>query len=213
MKASRLRTAIFIELFFLFTACLIWFFTAQAVSASAPRINQLYEEEPQKNYIKWVDFNVTCEAMEDAYQYDVETHGSATELHWIELLALLAAKNGGDFSRYKSSDMKAIADAILSGQETVETLTDGLPHYDYYLEAYGAVLGGMVGEYQIQTLSGSDTAAPEWVWETCYGLKAFLPVAKNFPYSDYDDFGVSRSYGYARRHLGHDMMGQVGTPI
>jgi len=40
-----------------------------------------------------------------------------------------------------------------------------------------------------------------------------LPIAKNFPYSDYDDFGVSRSYGYKRRHLGHDMMGQVGTPI
>ena len=30
---------------------------------------------------------------------------------------------------------------------------------------------------------------------------------------DYDDFGVSRTYGYKRNHLGHDMMGQVGTPI
>ena len=28
-----------------------------------------------------------------------------------------------------------------------------------------------------------------------------------------DDFGVSRSYGFKRRHLGHDMMGQVGTPV
>ena len=26
-----------------------------------------------------------------------------------------------------------------------------------------------------------------------YGLKAFHPIAKRFPYSDYDDFGVSRS--------------------
>ena len=31
--------------------------------------------------------------------------------------------------------------------------------------------------------------------------------------SDYDDFGSSRSYGYKRPHLGHDMMGQIGTPI
>ena len=46
-----------------------------------------------------------------------------------------------------------------------------------------------------------------------YGLKVFSPIAKNFPYSDYDDFGASRSYGFKRKHLGHDMMGQVGTPV
>ena len=34
-----------------------------------------------------------------------------------------------------------------------------------------------------------------------------------FPYQDYDDFGASRSFGYKRPHLGHDMMGQIGTPI
>jgi len=51
------------------------------------------------------------------------------------------------------------------------------------------------------------------VWVTKYGLKAFSPIAKGFPYQDYDDFGVSRSYGYKRQHLGHDMMGQVGTPV
>ena len=51
------------------------------------------------------------------------------------------------------------------------------------------------------------------VWLRKYGLKAFSPIAKNFPYSDFDDFGASRSYGFKRKHLGHDMMGQVGTPI
>ena len=44
-------------------------------------------------------------------------------------------------------------------------------------------------------------------------MKAYLPIAKGYEYSDYDDFGTSRSYGYSRPHLGHDMMGQVGTPI
>lgn len=48
---------------------------------------------------------------------------------------------------------------------------------------------------------------------TKYGLKAFSPIAKGFPYNDYDDFGAARSYGFKRQHLGHDMMGQVGTPI
>ena len=50
-------------------------------------------------------------------------------------------------------------------------------------------------------------------WKECYGIKAFSPIAKGFYYNDYDDFGASRSYGYARPHLGHDMMGQIGTPI
>ena len=51
------------------------------------------------------------------------------------------------------------------------------------------------------------------VWKQVYGLKAFSPIAKGFPYSEYDDFGASRSYGYQRTHLGHDILGQVGTPI
>ena len=118
--------------------------------------------------------------------------------------------------------MKAVAEALLSGEETIESLSEGLAHYGYYYEAYQAVLGGMLGEYQIQVKPSQEAQegdgslpapAGELLWETRYGLKAFLPIAKNFPYSDYDDFGVSRSYGYARRHLGHDMMGQVGTPV
>ena len=44
-------------------------------------------------------------------------------------------------------------------------------------------------------------------------MKVFSPIAKGFDYSDYDDFGTARSYGYSRPHLGHDMMGQIGTPI
>ena len=38
-------------------------------------------------------------------------------------------------------------------------------------------------------------------------------MAKGFEYNHYDDFGARRSYGYERKHLGHDMMGQTGTPI
>ena len=84
-----------------------------------------------------------------------------------------------------------------------------MKYYDYYYEAYEAVLGGMVGEYEIEQPDDADGK----VWKKVYGLKAFSPIAKGFPYSDYDDFGSSRSYGYKRQHLGHDMMGQIGTPI
>ena len=131
----------------------------------------------------------------------------ALELHWVELLAVLACHNGGDFSSYRSSDMDALAESLMTGEKTIEELAENLRYYDYYREAYGAVLDGMLGEYQIQTGTAPVTGEP--VLEDRYGLKAFLPIAKNFPYSDYDDFGVSRSYGYTRSHLGHDMMGQV----
>ena len=85
-----------------------------------------------------------------------------------------------------------------------------MEYYDYYYEAYSAVLGGMVGEFSIEA-GRDDTGVTEW--RDTYGLKAFSPIAKGFEYSHYDDFGSSRSYGYARPHLGHDMMGQIGTPI
>lgn len=195
------------------------------------------EKEPdqKKDFIKWVDFQVTKEAMQQAFRYDVDTCQSEIHLNWIELLAYLGARYGGDFSRYKAADLKAIADRVLGG-EKMEDITRDMKYYSYYLEAYGAVLGGMVGEFKVEI---PVSEAPEFalkehgnedpngesgqsqerkaddgkVWVTKYGLKAFSPIAKNYPYSDYSDFGVARSYGFKRQHLGHDMMGQVGTPV
>lgn len=164
--------------------------------------------ERKKEYIKWVDFNVTCEAMNAAYHYDVESYGKEVHLNWVELLAYLGAKNGGDFKKFNESQLNKVATSLLNKETTLEQLTKDMKHYHYYLEAYGAVLNGYVGEYEIETEQDGKK-----VFEKKYGLKAFLPLAKNFPYSDYDDFGVSRSYGYRRQHLGHDMMGQVGTPV
>ena len=46
-----------------------------------------------------------------------------------------------------------------------------------------------------------------------YGLKAFSPIAAGYHYAHSDDFGNARSFGFARKHLGHDMMGSQGTPI
>ena len=114
------------------------------------------------------------------------------------------------------AEMKETAAKALKESEegrTAEEVIDGagaeLKYYSYYKEAYGAVLSGMVGEYERQVRREDGTVE----WEKVYGLKAYSPIAKGFEYSDYDDFGASRSYGYSRPHLGHDMMGQVGTPI
>ena len=63
----------------------------------------------------------------------------------------------------------------------------------------------MLGEYEIEDENG--------IYQKKYGLKAYSPIASGFAYQDYDDFGVGRDFGYKRQHLGHDMMGLVGTPI
>ncbi len=223
---------------------------SDSVAASGQAAENSGEHEDKRDFIKWVDFQVTKEAMQQAFRYDVDTCQSDIHLNWIELLAYLGARYGGDFSRYKAADMKAIADRVLGG-EKMEDITADMKYYSYYLEAYGAVLGGMVGEFQVEipaaeapefALKNDGTNSQEQenakegskpsteektqdgqtdegktdngnVWVTKYGLKAFSPIAKNYPYNDYDDFGVARSYGFKRQHLGHDMMGQVGTPI
>ena len=41
----------------------------------------------------------------------------------------------------------------------------------------------------------------EKIWKASYGLKAFSPIAAGYGYSHCDDFGVGRSYGFARKHL------------
>lgn len=174
------------------------------------QVDRAFDEEKylavqgEDSYIKWVDFNVSYEALCRAYDLDVESQTQEVKLHWIELLAYAASKTGGSFDRQALEYIDEAAEELKNGI-TVEKLTADLKYYSYYKEAYDAVLGGLVGEYEMETEPGK--------WETHYGLKGFNPIAKGFEYSDYDDFGVSRSYGYARPHLGHDMMGLIGTPI
>lgn len=178
-------------------------------------------EEKKRDFIRWVDFTIPAEVMEKAFRLDINTCQAPVRLDWIELLAFLGARYGGDFSRFRQADLDSLAEALKNGA-SIEELTSGMKYYSYYKEAYGAVLGGMVGYFEQETApketaaegAGSGApAAPSGAWVTKYGLKAFSPIARDFPYSDYDDFGASRSYGYKRRHLGHDMMSQVGTPI
>ena len=120
------------------------------------------------------------------------------------MLAYTAAKYGGTFHTDALHTMDKLTDELLAQDTTIEELTENMKYYSYYLEAYEAVLAEYVGVYMIQV---------DGQWTELYGLKCYSPIAYSFPYSDYDDFGSSRSYGYKREHLGHDMMGQIGTPI
>lgn len=151
--------------------------------------------------------------MNQALYYDINSYLSPCHQDWISLLAFLGARYGGDFSRYQKADLEHLIQKLQNGL-SMEEITKDMKYYPYYLEAYTAVLGGLVGEYQIQEPGKPDeNGHSEPVWQSRYGLKAFSPIARYFPYEDYDDFGASRSYGFQRRHLGHDFMGQVGTPV
>lgn len=163
-----------------------------------------------QDVIKWVDFKVTAKVMEKALKLDISSHDTDSPVSWTELLAYLGAKYGGNFGRYKAKDMDAVMKKLQSGS-TMSELTKDMKNYDYYLRAYTAALGGMVGEYSIQTAEsiGSDNAE----MQVKYGLKAYSPIAYGYSFSHYDDFGFSRSYGFSRNHLGNDLMGSVGTPI
>lgn len=191
----------------LFTALLLagsgCFFYYQSAAANANKAQQ-------DDFIKWVDFNVTYQALDYSIKLDMEYRDSQTPVSFISLLAYLAAKNGNNFKRFKTSQLDAVMEQIKSGK-TIEELAAGLKYYDYYLEAYTAALSGLVGWYEIEVKDQSSQSGKRW--ERRYGIKAFSPIAKGFYYNHYDDFGTGRSYGFKRRHLGHDMMGSVGTPI
>ena len=173
-------------------------------------------QDNSDNYIKWVDFNVTCEAMKLTSELDIKSHNNSEDVvfNWIELLAYLACKNGGDFKNFSPSDLDKLVSELKSGK-SMEELTSSMKYYSYYSEAYSAVLGGFIGNYSIEVSNNSvnSSASDITYFENRYGLKAFLPIAKNYSFSHYDDFGNSRSYGFKRVHLGNDLMGSIGTPI
>lgn len=159
--------------------------------------------------LKWVDFDVTYEALKKAMELDIETYEQEIHASWIDSLAYLGAKYGGDFSQYQQEDLDQFMENLKKGQD-LQDFTKNMKYFPYYQKAYGAVLGGMLGYYKIE-VPNEGGEGTHWVEK--YGLKAYSPLAEGYWYTDFDDFGQSRSYGYSRQHFGHDMMTQTGTPV
>ena len=199
IKFKQLITITSIVLIIAF-ALSIYLHTTQAVSANN-----------EKDFIKWVDFRMSYDAMDKALKADIASVDEEIKLNWVEILAYLGTRYGGDFfSRYKAKDMDNLIAKLKSGV-SIDELTKDLKHYDYYYEAYSAILGNFVGPYEVQIKDENDPSKKVWVQK--YGLKVFSPIAAGYNYGHYDDFGNSRSYGFRRVHLGNDLVGSVGTPI
>lgn len=151
--------------------------------------------------IKWVNFDVPYESLKFAMEQDIGTFEEEKHLSWIDILALSACRTGG---KCDPASVKKAASQLKQDCSPEELLGDLYKYFDYYHEAYSAVLGGLLGSYAIEK---------DGQWKPVYGLKAFSPIAEGYGYSHSDDFGAARSFGFRRKHLGHDMMGSLGTPI
>lgn len=169
------------------------------------------DEISKKSYIKWVDFNATFDVLDKTSKLDINSHnsGNVVTYNWIELLSYLGCKYGGNFKKFKQADLNSLIEKLNKGT-TMDELTKDMKHYSYYYEAFDAILHEFIGEYEVEVPeAGTETKT----YTKKYGVKAFLPIAKNYSFSHYDDFGNARSYGFKRVHLGNDLMGSIGTPI
>ena len=151
--------------------------------------------------IRWVDFGVPYESLKYAMDQDIASFEQEKHISWIDILALSACRTGG---KCELASVKNAAAELRKDKSAEELLGNLYKYYDYYHEAYSAALGGLLGSYAIYK---------DGQWKACYGLKAFSPIAAGFGYSHCDDFGTSRSFGFKRKHMGHDMMGALGTPV
>ena len=151
--------------------------------------------------IKWVDFQVPYESLKYAMDADIETFDQEKHISWIDSLALAACRTGG---RCGLASVKKAVTELKGEKSPEELLGETYKYYDYYHQSFSAALGGLLGSFAIEK---------DGQWVPTYGLKAFSPVAAGYGFSHCDDFGVSRSFGFRRKHLGHDLMGSQGTPI
>lgn len=158
------------------------------------------EAEAEGDFVQWVDFNTSVHAMMRALDV-CRAMPLGLGYGYADVLAFITLKNGNSFGKaadakqfgYLEAELKAGRDPFLKYAEN--------KYFLRYKESYHAAMDGLVGEY-------TDADGNE-----CWGVRGYCPIAAGYYYNDYDDFGNSRSFGYKRRHLGHDMMGSVGTPI
>ena len=151
--------------------------------------------------IKWVDFGVPYESLKYAMDADISTAEKEKHISWIDILAVSGCRTGG---KCPLSSVKQAYQDLQEDKGIDEILGNLYQYYPYYKKSFSAVLGGLLGHFQIE-VNGEKVSM--------YGLKAFSPVAAGYSYSHCDDFGNRRTFGFARKHLGHDMMGTLGTPI
>ena len=127
-REGRLKAAILLEMAILFAVLVI-------IAGDEELLRRQAVVATFGENIKWVDFNVSYEALCKAYTYDVESYGTEHHLDWIELLAYAAAKGGGDFGVGAVEEIHKITEQIQSGEVTMESATKDMKYFSYYKES------------------------------------------------------------------------------
>ena len=177
------------------------------------------ETAGEKDFIRWIDFNVKSEVLAAAQK----KHQQFYKENNTPFNARCEQGEPGGVSRSGAGvfDAGVVADGVVGTCEIlaytalkngnkfntrkdiarintmiaddVRKLADS-KYFNYYKESYHAVLDGIIDPVTGDTVG-------------------YFPLASGFWYNHSDDFGNHRGYGYKRRHLGNDLFGGTGTPI
>ena len=182
------------RLFFVFVCVLVvagfggmlylYYSPSATLAANASQI-----EAEQKKFIKWVDFNVPTDVLKCAYDLG-KKHD---DFPVVKSLAYITSQNGNKFSSPRDKKrLYALYQKVNDGKN-IDEVAEGNKWYKHYQEVYESIFAEF--------------------FDSAGKLKAYHPIAKGHWHNSSDDFGSSRSYGFKRKHLGHDIWGSVGTPI
>ncbi len=133
------------------------------------------------------------------YLIKAKASADARQLDFIKLLVKLTSQTGLSSEGFDDAALEKALNAYDSSFDSLESTL-----YDIYLKSYSTL---KVSPIPLQTLYTVKVKNIE------NGEKVEITKARAWTYSHFDDFGADRSYGGERRHLGNDLMAELGTPI
>ena len=98
---------------------LVCFLLAAAMLLAAPPA-----QAAEGDFIRWVDFNLTAEAMERAIALEQRLREKEIPVSWLDILALGSVRSGG--KRFSAKDAEKAAAELSKGVSPEELLTETL---------------------------------------------------------------------------------------
>lgn len=96
--------------------------------------------EKEKSYIKWVDFKGTAVVLKKLADTDINSHvnNEQIQFNWIELMAYLGCKYGGELSLFKDKDLENLLNS-LRRREDYERVDSKYEALQLFFQSYDAI--------------------------------------------------------------------------
>ena len=159
--------------------------------------------------IEWVDFDVPYHVLKAAMDIDIDTYDEKIHVDWIDILAYLGSRYGGNFDNYDRHHMDSFVSGVKSGK-SVATLTKDMESFSYYREAYGAVLNGFLGEYQIKIPDKADRPV---CLEKSLRSQGIFSHRRRIRLLPFRRLRPIAQLWLQQDASGHDMITATGTPV